>query len=70
MHRTVRLNQLGLGMVLENDVRTSTGMLVVPRGQEVTSSVLERLANFGRSFGIEEPLQVSIEAAPIEQRAA
>lgn len=58
--RSVMLRDLGPGMVLDQDVRTKTGQLVVPRGQEVTHSVIQRLSNFEKSVGIEEPIRVGV----------
>lgn len=47
-------------MLLDQDVRTVNGQWVVPRGQEVTHSGIQRLSNFEKSVGIEEPLRVGV----------
>jgi hypothetical protein len=45
-------------MTLMNDVHTPLGMLLVPRGYEVTESFLIRMRNFGPGILAEEVLVV------------
>lgn len=47
-------------MELDEDVRTSAGLLLVPRGQPVTVAVVHRLRGFARSQGVREPFRVRI----------
>lgn len=58
--RLVRVNELRLRMLLDADVRSRHGMLLVARGQEVTLSVLECLRNFAGRVGIMEPIKVLV----------
>lgn len=58
--RMVRVNELRQHMLLDADVRSRHGMLLVARGQEVTYSVLECLKNFASRVGIVEPLKVLV----------
>lgn len=44
--RNCQILELTAGMVLAEEIRTSTGMLVVARGQEITYALVERLRNF------------------------
>lgn len=44
--RNCPISELERGMVLEQEVRTNTGLLVVAKGQEVTYPLLVRLRNF------------------------
>jgi len=44
--RECKMAELRIGMVLKEEVRTSGGLLVVAKGQEVTSPLLMRLKNF------------------------
>ena len=60
--RDVKATQLTDGMVLAEDVKTKTGLLVVARGQETSTSVREFLMNFHRSGLLVEPLRVVIES--------
>jgi response regulator RpfG family c-di-GMP phosphodiesterase len=63
--RYVSLRELSSNMILEQDLKTSTGVLLVAKGQEVTPSMRERLANFARmSHGIQEPIKVSVMVEP------
>jgi response regulator RpfG family c-di-GMP phosphodiesterase len=61
--REVSLNQVELGMVFAEDVRTLKGLLLIARGQEVNSSLLERIKNFSSGFGVKEPLRVIVRGA-------
>lgn len=47
-------------MELDEDVRTTAGLLLVPRGQPVTVAVVHRLRSFARSQGVREPFRVRI----------
>jgi CheY-like chemotaxis protein len=55
----LRLAQLELGMEFLDDVRSTQGTLLVPRGYKVTPSLLERLRNFPRG-SVAEPLRVGV----------
>ena len=64
-------------MELDEDVRTTAGLLLVPRGQPVTVAVVHRLRSFARSQGVREPFRVRIpdpsllsaSASPLETAA-
>jgi CheY-like chemotaxis protein len=58
--KAVRLMDLTAGMVLDQDVRSSKGVLLVAKGQEVTGPVLQYLANFARGVGVVEPIRVLV----------
>lgn len=45
--------KLTTGMILQQEVRTRTGLLVVAKGQEVTHALLVRLENFSHAHAIE-----------------
>jgi len=61
--KCVRLKELIIGMVLNQDVRARNGLLLVTKGQEVTFPVLRRLQEFGQSVGVEEPVRVLVARA-------
>ena len=44
--RTVQIWELGDGMVIDQDVRSSTGLLVAAKGQDVTPLLLLKLKSF------------------------
>lgn len=58
--RVLELRQLEPGMVLDQDVMSSKGVRLVPTGQEVTRTMLERLHSVAAGVGIIEPLRVVV----------
>lgn len=58
--RSLRCRELQVGMVLLDEVKTETGMLLVARGQRVTTQLLMRLENFGRRMRIIEPIRCEV----------
>ncbi len=54
------LQDLSVGMVAEQDIKASNGVLIAPKGQEVTWSLLQGLKNFSRQVGIKEPILVRV----------
>jgi hypothetical protein len=61
---SLRLVELRPGMVVAQDIKTTTGTLLVARGNEITESSLQRLFNFASSTGIREPISVMGSGAP------
>lgn len=61
--RDLPIGALLVGMVFADDVKLVTGALLVPRGQEVTEGVVERLARL-RPGACPEPLRMIIPKAP------
>ncbi len=58
--RRVSTLKLATGMVLDQDIRNKEGMLLVAKGQELTSAVLIRLENFAKAGLIEKEVQVLV----------
>jgi hypothetical protein len=58
--RAVPIGKLTSGMVLQQEVRTHSGLLVVAKGQEVTNPLLIKLANFAQRHAIDERLMVLV----------
>ncbi len=58
--RLARVTDLNTQMIVDEDVYAKNGLLLVPKGQEVTYPVLERLRNFSRGVGIVEPFRVLV----------
>lgn len=48
------------GMVLDGDVMTTTGLVLVRSGEKVTEVIASRIENFHRSVGVVEPLRVLV----------
>lgn len=55
---TLPVTEMITTMVLDQDVRTHNGTLVLTRGRELDETLLERLRNFSQSGAIDEPLRV------------
>ena len=58
--RTLGVGELGIGMILESDVLSAKGIRLVPKGVEITSSLLGRLSTIASGVGVAEPIQVSV----------
>ncbi len=58
--KMLRVKDLKTGMIADSDIRAQNGLLLVPKGQEITYPVLERLRNFARQIGIVEPVRVIV----------
>jgi response regulator RpfG family c-di-GMP phosphodiesterase len=58
--RETKLRDIQVGMTFDEDIRSSKGVLLIARGQEVTPSLLERVRNFSQELGIREPIRVVV----------
>lgn len=58
--RVVPLGELQDNMILDDDVWTTTGTLLIAKGQEVNQLIRRRLHDFAENVGIKEPLQVLV----------
>ena len=56
--KMVRVRDLNTRMIADDDIKAQNGLLLVPKGQEITYPVLERLRNFARRVGLVEPMRV------------
>ena len=54
----VRCPDLNVQMIIDEDIYTSKGLLLITKGQPVTFPLLTGLLNFSRSVGIKEPFAV------------
>jgi len=58
--RSLTVNQMTVQMELEEDVRTTNGVVVVPKGRDLSLVILERLLRFSRAGTLVEPIRVRI----------
>lgn len=58
--RVFKSAELRTAMVVDQDVRSKNGLLLLAKGQEVTPSVLCRLKAFASKTGIVEPIRVLV----------
>ncbi len=57
------------GMVMDQDLKSAAGVLLVAKGQEVSETMILRLTNYRGRNGVEEPFRVRIPAAEVEEAA-
>jgi ActR/RegA family two-component response regulator len=65
--KLIPVADLRSGMVLEEEIRTNTGLLIVAKGQEISYTLLARLKNFSHNRAIPENVMVLV---PVEHIAA
>jgi response regulator RpfG family c-di-GMP phosphodiesterase len=58
--RSLGLNDLDVGMVLEEDVLVAKDIRLVPKGVEITDSLLGRLRTIAGGVRVAEPIRVSV----------
>jgi hypothetical protein len=58
--RKVSTAKLTIGMILQQEIRTRTGMLMVAKGQEVTYALLIKLENFSRAGTIDDEIMALV----------
>ena len=58
--RSVTVNNLTVGMILESEVLSAKGIRLVPKGAEITGSLLGRLRTIASGVGVAEPIRVSV----------
>lgn len=56
----VDIRDMSVGMITEQDIVASNGLLIAPKGQEVTWSLIRGLKNFSQQGGVKEPILVRI----------
>ncbi len=60
---TVRVAELTVGMVVDENVESETGMLLLGEGREVTDPILVHLRRFQETVGVVEPIRVLVPTA-------
>lgn len=58
--RALHVGQMTSEMILDEDVRTTNGVVVVPKGRALTMILIERLYKFSRSGTLIEPIRVLV----------
>jgi len=56
----VKVSGIQIGMVLDEDLMSANGMRLLPKGQEITGSMLLRLQGLAESIGVKEPFRVTV----------
>ena len=58
--RQVRVKELTVGMILDEDLVSPKGIRLVPAGQEVTRTLIVRLTSIASGVGVTEPFRVRV----------
>jgi len=58
--RALTVAQMTAEMILEEDVRTTNGVVVVPKGRDLSMVLIERLFKFSRAGTLVEPIRVRV----------
>ncbi|MEA2104704.1 MAG: response regulator [Candidatus Cloacimonadota bacterium] len=58
--KTIKAADLRNSMIIDQDVKGVNGVLLVPKGQLVTNTVLELVKSFSKRIGVKEPFRVQI----------
>jgi len=58
--QSITADGLKMHMIVDEDLRTTAGALLVPKGEEVTHVMLARIRNFAQGQGIVEPFRVLV----------
>lgn len=58
--KAVSVHGLDTSMILDEDVISQDGLLLAPKGQNVTPLMMERLGNFAHEVGVVEPIHVVV----------
>lgn len=54
----IEIRDLAVGMIAEQDIMALNGVLIAPKGQEITCSLITGLKNFSQQVGVKEPILV------------
>jgi response regulator RpfG family c-di-GMP phosphodiesterase len=54
----IKSNMIETGMILVDDVKTKMGVLLIPKGYEITDILRLRVLNFSQTNNIKEPIKV------------
>jgi CheY-like chemotaxis protein len=61
--RKLSITRLTTGMILQQEIRTRSGTLMVPKGHEITPALLIKLENFSRAGSIDAEIMVLVPAS-------
>jgi response regulator RpfG family c-di-GMP phosphodiesterase len=62
--KSIDVNSVEIGMIVDQDVLTKDGKLVMTKDQEVTLLILERLRQLSQEVGIFEPIRMVVPSQP------
>lgn len=68
-HWAVEIKDLATDMILEQDVIATSGKLLVTRGQEVTTAIMDHLLHWNKNAGVQQPIRVAVPNYQTQQDA-
>jgi len=57
---SLQIHELRIGMLIDQDVRSLGGTMIVAQGNYISQSMLERLRNYDNLGGVEQPIRVLV----------
>jgi response regulator RpfG family c-di-GMP phosphodiesterase len=60
VERSIKVNELRINMILNENILSTAGMLIAVKGQDVSNTMIQRLQAFSKSSGIREPFRVMV----------
>lgn len=67
---SLNIAQIAEGMIAAEDIHAKNGVLIIPKGQAITTTLLQGLKNFSSQVGVVEPVRVQIGATAQEAETA
>ena len=64
---SLKVHDISIGMIADEDIVAKNGILLTPKGQEITWPVLQGLLNFSRQVGVREPIRVRLQQTDSQQ---
>ncbi|MDP6625663.1 MAG: hypothetical protein QGG87_04320, partial [Nitrospinota bacterium] len=58
--RFLKIKELSVGMIFMENITTTSGQILCPKGTEVHKFLLERLINFSHTMNFREPIKVIV----------
>ncbi len=56
----LRVSELNTTMIANQDICTSNGVLLLPKGEDLSMPMIEKLRGFARTVGIPQPISVLV----------
>ena len=60
----LKVNELDTTMIANQDICTNKGVLLLPKGEGLTTPMIERLLGFAKTVGIPQPISMLIPQSP------
>ncbi len=58
--RSLKMREIQVGMIADEEIKTISGLLLMAKDQEVNKPIMERLRSFSHTVGVVEPVRMRI----------